>query len=449
MNTAAWTNQSAKLLARDKDPIDVITDRARALTLRMMEEGWPGPPFDPLWIVQKLGVEAIPVADTPDARTVPSSDSKLRVRIEYNPSRPTSRRRFSIAHEVGHLLFEDVAEATRNRSRVDRAQSDDWQLELLCNIAAAEIAMPVGSLEGIRGEDISMHEVIDLRARLDVSFEALLLRITRTTDEPVALAVTSRESPTEAVPFRLDYATPSKSWNLALPRRGRIPSDGLHDCTAISYTSGSARVLWPGLASSVRMECVGVPPYPGHRWPRVIALLFSASTNRAEDRLRFVYGDATQPVGAPPRIIAHIVNDRARAWSGGFAAALGTRLPSARHDFAAQQTQHLAALGTNVLTAVDGETLIVNMVAQAGYGPSKNPRIRYAALESCLSALGLEAAARGASVHMPRIGTGQARGRWSVIRGLIDEQLVARGCSVTVYDPPGQAERPSQSELDF
>jgi hypothetical protein len=78
MNMPAWTNASAMLLAGDRDPIDVITERARSLTLQMIERGWPGPPFDPLWVVQELGVEAIPVADAPDARTVPTNDTNFR-----------------------------------------------------------------------------------------------------------------------------------------------------------------------------------------------------------------------------------------------------------------------------------------------------------------------------------------------------------------------------------
>lgn len=448
MKNPGWTNPSVKLLAGESDPVQVITERARALTLQMIELGWPGPPFDPLWVAQVLGVEVVPVADAPDARTVPTDAGDLGVRIEYNPSRPTSRRRFSMAHEIGHLLFPDVAKATRHRATLDRAQSDDWQLELLCNVAAGEITMPVGSFEDLDDQHLNMRVILELRSKLDVSFEALLLRVTKLTDQPLALVATSRESPTDLEPFRLDYALGSRGWLGPLPRRGRVASKGLVDCTAVGFTSSADNVQWPGLEAPAAVECVGVPPFPGHRWPRVLGLLLGRRTQPTAT-LRVVFGDATSPMGPPPRIIAHIVNDRARAWHGGFAAALGRRFPAARDNYVNQRRSERVALGANVLSEVDDNTAIVSLVAQAGYGPSKKPRIRYQALESCLAQLATEAIDRGASVHMPRIGTGQAGGRWSTISGLIDEELVARGCWVTIYDLPWQVETVSQQELDL
>ena len=40
----------------------------------------------------------------------------------------------------------------------------------------------------------------------------------------------------------------------------------------------------------------------------------------------------------------------------------------------------------------------------------------------------------GASVHMPRIGTGLAGGKWELIEPLILEKLIAAGVKVYVYD---------------
>jgi Zn-dependent peptidase ImmA (M78 family) len=53
--------------------------------------------------------------------------------------------RFSIAHEIAHTLFSDVAEQTRHRGGA-ATTTDEWQLEMLCNLAAAEFVMPIGSL---------------------------------------------------------------------------------------------------------------------------------------------------------------------------------------------------------------------------------------------------------------------------------------------------------------
>ena len=81
-------------------------------------------------------------ASIADARTIISGDGAL---IEYNPKQARERVRFSIAHELAHLLFPDASEHVRNRGGTPDI-SDDWQLELLCNLAASEFVMPMGSL---------------------------------------------------------------------------------------------------------------------------------------------------------------------------------------------------------------------------------------------------------------------------------------------------------------
>lgn len=440
-----WTNISVQQFARGGDPIAAIVQRARALTLQMIEEGWPGPPYDPQWVATLLGVEVVPVADAPDARAVPTGEGPFGVRIEYNPDRPASRRRFSLAHELGHLLFDDVAEVIRNRAAIDRARSDDWQLELLCNLAAAEIVMPVGSFEELRAAELDMGSMVRLRRELDVSFEALLLRIARLSDHAVAAFAVSRVDPGRPEPLRLDYTFGSRGWEGGLPRRGRVPPEGLIDCTAVGFTSGAEAVSWPGLDGPARMHCVGVPPFPGHRWPRILGLL-EADRIAEPARLRTVFGDATAPMGPPPWVIAHIVNDRARAWHGGFAAALRHRYPQAQAAFI-EQLARPPALGTNIVSQVDPDTFVVSMTAQAGYGPSKATRLRYQALRVCLQQLAEQVRARGASVHIPRIGTGQAKGRWEIVRGLIDEELVSQGHRVTVYELPPAPEASAQQEL--
>ena len=91
----------------------------------------------------------------------------------------------------------------------------------------------------------------------------------------------------------------------------------------------------------------------------------------------------------------------------------------------------------------------MHMIAQQGYGGSTSPRIRYSALDSALEQLAAIALEKGASVHMPRIGTGQARGSWELIQELIDERLVRRGIPVTVYTLPESVPVELQGRLNF
>jgi hypothetical protein len=140
-----WTNPSVIEFAKDRDPVEAITNAARDVVVRAIDQGWVGPPFDPLVLADMLKLEVVPRADVPEARTVPMGRSS--VYIEFNPNRPQSRVRFSIAHEIAHTLFPDCAKTMRHRLAQRDANGDEWQLEALCNIAAAEFLMPMGSLQ--------------------------------------------------------------------------------------------------------------------------------------------------------------------------------------------------------------------------------------------------------------------------------------------------------------
>ena len=108
-----WTYPSIVSIAHDHDPVIVVLDRAKSLVLRAMEQGWGGPPFDPIALADILGIPVRPRADVPDARLVPSAAGK--VTLEFNPNRPRGRMRFSLAHELAHTLFPDFCNG-RNKT---------------------------------------------------------------------------------------------------------------------------------------------------------------------------------------------------------------------------------------------------------------------------------------------------------------------------------------------
>jgi O-acetyl-ADP-ribose deacetylase (regulator of RNase III) len=306
--------------------------------------------------------------------------------------------------------------------------------------------MPVGSLEEDLLTEPTVRALVEQQQRLDVSYEALALRVVRLTDFPVAAFAASRVNPKDQRPLRLDYAFASRAWTVPLPRRGPVKAEGLSDCTAVGYTSGADDVRWPGLQAPVRMECVGAPPFPGHRWPRVLGFLVADRPAKAE-YVRTVLGDATTPLGDPPWIVAHVVNDRARTWHAGFAAALRRRHPESQRAFTQYALNERLRLGDVVTSKLADELTVASMIAQAGYGPATSPRIRYQALRDCLAKVASIAAQSNASVHMPRIGTGQAGGRWSIVRALVDEELAARGVPVVIYELPGTRTAVTQEEL--
>jgi Zn-dependent peptidase ImmA (M78 family) len=54
-------------------------------------------------------------------------------------------------------------------------QGDDWQLEMLCNMAASELLMPIGSLPTLEAEHLTIDSILELRKKYEASTEAILL----------------------------------------------------------------------------------------------------------------------------------------------------------------------------------------------------------------------------------------------------------------------------------
>ncbi len=420
--------------AGEADPIDAIRERARSTVLEAVDKGWDGPPFDPFELANLLGVNVVPHPGLEDARVLANPP-----RIEYNPTRPRGRLKFSVAHELAHLFFPDVHEAIRYRSGHRVWGSDDWQLELLCNIAAGELLMPTSSLGEIAQEHLDINHLMQLRKKFDVSIEALMLRVAKETVHPVAVFAAARlDGASSESGFRLDYVIGSRGWDPPLSRKVTLPNDSvLAECTAVGFTA-KARERWGDL--EVEVQAVGAPPYPGDQLPRILGLLLPAE--HLEPRVATVnhlFGDATDPRGDGPKIIAHVVNDRAKSWGGPFARSLGARYAAAQKEFSEwARAGSDQTLGTVHWFSVSSTLRIASMVAQKGYGESVKPRIRYPSLMQCLQDVGDKAKESGARVHMPRIGAGQGRGHWPLIEELIDEALTRRGVHVNVYTLPGQ-----------
>jgi O-acetyl-ADP-ribose deacetylase (regulator of RNase III) len=149
--------------------------------------------------------------------------------------------------------------------------------------------------------------------------------------------------------------------------------------------------------------------------------------------LTFAAGDATRPEGDGPKIIAHVCNN-AGGWGAGFVLALSARWAAPERAYRYHGSPY--DLGSVQLVQAEPELWVANMIAQRGYGLAAGPPIRYGALGLCLALVADAAEARGASVHMPRIGCGLAGGRWDRIEPLVVAALCDRGIPVTVYDLP-------------
>jgi len=417
-----------------------MVKRIRAVVLQARDEGWEGPPFNPITLAQQLGITVEASAAVPDARTIVDSRG---ARIEYNPQQHRARARFSIAHEIAHTFFPDVGDAVRHRGG-DASISDDWQLELLCNLGAAEMVMPVGSLPKLENVP-PIENLIEDRLRFDVSVEAYLIRVVSVTTAPTTMFIASPHPAGMASEYRVDYAVSSSSAPRLQRREIIVPDNSVvRQCTAIGATSHGMENWLTDVPSFT--ECVGIPGYPGSMLPRVAGVVRHGASDHS-DFLHFIHGDILAPRRIPPAIICQLVNDRAFRWGGGVARQMARRHPNAEVEFGEwlRTVPRADRLGEVHYATTSGGTVIASLIAQEGYGQGTN-RIRYHALGRCLASVARYAFARDASVHMPRIGTGGAGAEWEIVESLVRQNFDGLEKGVWIYDLPP---RQSQHDLGF
>ena len=412
---------------------------ARQAVLDAVDRGWEGPPFDPIELANILKIAVRPNAAVADARVFPTCGG---YEIEYNPHRPRSRVNFSIAHEIAHTFFPDCAEKVRNRSRAGPAESD-WQLEVLCNVGAAELTMPVGSFPPEDDTVVTIEELMELRKDFQVSAEAVLIRVVKLASSSVAcFSATRVPKEDNTAEYRMDYRIGSVRWSERPTRwsRQRFRSGVLDGCIAIGTTSKGTET-WEADGPEIHVEAVALPPLPGTGHLRIAGFMRPASEVPDVRGIEYRQGNAAAFGWNANAAIVHIVNDRAQRWGPrGFARALRYGHPGAYDEYAwwRAQNRDTTTLGAVHMAEVEGDNrYVVSLIAQRGYGRSTGPRIHYGALDMALGDTRDRLEEAGVrNVQMPKIGTGQAGGNWNVIEGLIRERLVSEGFKVRVIEQP-------------
>jgi len=151
--------------------------------------------------------------------------------------------------------------------------------------------------------------------------------------------------------------------------------------------------------------------------------------------IKYILGDATNPLAKGNKIIVHICNTLGK-WGKGFVMAVSKKWPKTREEYLNwYNSRNNFNLGEVQFTQVSPVTCVGNMIGQQGIGTgSKGPPIRYDAVKKCLQTVAKKALETKASVHMPRIGCGLAGGKWEKIEPIIKETLCDKGIEVYVYD---------------
>lgn len=171
-------------------------------------------------------------------------------------------------------------------------------------------------------------------------------------------------------------------------------------------------------------------------------------------QIKYTKGDATNPKGIRTKIIVHICNDIG-GWGKGFVMAVSNRWKAPETSYRAwfksktglysdnleyvnlsELDETEFALGNVQFVMVDEGLWVANLIGQHKIrkGENRQPPIRYEAVQNGLKKVSVFAKKEHASVHMPRIGCGLAGGKWDEIESIVNEELIKRDISTTVYD---------------
>lgn len=131
-------------------------------------------PLDLEWLAQALGVSSISYVDlVEDGRL--ETDGRLS-RILVRASSNQARRRFTIAHELAHLLLTDPGQAA-----VERRLATDNDVERFCDQFAAALLLPrEWVIARYQCHPETMASVRDLAAATGTSLAASLVRLQQT-----------------------------------------------------------------------------------------------------------------------------------------------------------------------------------------------------------------------------------------------------------------------------
>lgn len=171
------------------------------------------------------------------------------------------------------------------------------------------------------------------------------------------------------------------------------------------------------------MEAVTLPQNTS---PHLVAI----TETPALGGISMIEGDATQPVShGLPIILAHICNNQG-FWGKGFVTAISKRWQLPEEAYRASALSLF--MGMVQFVIVTPTITVANMIAQGH--PHQPVPIRYEALRTALQKVAAQATLTRSEVHMPKIGTGLARGDWKIISAIIEQELCSKGVDVYVYE---------------
>ena len=160
-----WTSAAARRIVEQSQSATTV-EEAVLITASRLLDGVPCPPTDLEILKNRLNVTSVePVRGLPVSGELRKRDDGLVV--VYSSSLSPARRRFTVAHELGHAVFENTGP---NCPRYGR------ELERICDLLAAEFLMPREVFVARAGNSLHPEQLLNLVRDFGTSIMATALR---------------------------------------------------------------------------------------------------------------------------------------------------------------------------------------------------------------------------------------------------------------------------------
>lgn len=237
MTSRALRGEAARLL-EEQTGCDTAEAAIQQLTARLLEEaGLDEPPVDLEILASFQGIASIRSCAMDSAgRLLPQNGTLV---IEVNADHTEERRRFTIAHEIGHTLLPTYA-----RQPIDDAATGTWpesgtrwEEEYLCDVAAAHLLMDRRQVRALLDRYVLSIEVLPMAARaFRVSLHAMARQIADLGTEPIAFVVWEIDSASR------DFVVAAFHASATFPRAHRFPHGALTEgATPMDEVTASKR----------------------------------------------------------------------------------------------------------------------------------------------------------------------------------------------------------------
>ena len=212
-NSGSITNQIEQGSLNQEEAVSLIIDRARELVKRLVEErGHEQPPFLAEEFARLQGIKRIAKANLGEtsATLLRSRDGYV---IQVNGSHNLARQNFSCAHEIGHILFNELKLEQYLKNIEYRTFNPQAcagvraaARERLCDAAAKELLMPDFIFgKYLSGYGLSVHSIELLANIFKVSIQAVAIRIAEVSVGPCLALVWRPSLKTGSNGFRLAW----------------------------------------------------------------------------------------------------------------------------------------------------------------------------------------------------------------------------------------------------